>query len=115
MLNQEKANQITEFLSRDIAHTKAMLDMAPETVLAELGKAGIDCTLEEIKEYGKTLNSAIEASQKEELSEEDLEQVSGGVAITAGLILGLAGCLAAGAAVGGTAVYVTYRAVKGGW
>lgn len=115
MLTQEKADQITTFLSRNIEHTKELLEMAPETVLVEINSAGIECNLDELVEYGKVLNSAIELSQKDELTEQDLEQVSGGVVITAGLILGLAGCLVAGAVVGGTAVYITYRAVKGGW
>lgn len=115
MLTQEKANQISEFLSKDIERTKKMLDMEPADVLVEIKAAGIECELEELMEYGKALNAAIVMSQKEELNEEDLEQVAGGVVITAGLILGLAGCLVAGAAVGGTAVFVTYQVVKRGW
>lgn len=115
MLTQEKANLITEFLSKDIEYTKTLLEMEPEAVLAELHAAGIDCELDELVEYGKILNSAVAMSQKAELDEADLEQVAGGVAITAGLILGLAGCLAAGAAVGGTAVFVTYKVVTKGW
>lgn len=115
MLTQEKANQITEYLSKDIEHTKELLDMEPSVVLAEIKAAGIECELDELVEYGKVLNSAVEMSQKEELNEDDLEQVAGGVVITAGLILGLAGCLAAGAVVGGTGVYVTYKIVKKGW
>lgn len=115
MLTQDKANLITEYLSKDIEYTKTLLDMEPEVVLAKLQAAGIDCELDELVEYGKALNSAVAMNQKSELDADDLEQVSGGVVITAGLILGLAGCLAAGAAVGGTAVHVTYVAVKKGW
>lgn len=115
MLTQEKANIITEFLSKDIEYTKTLLDMEPEEVLAKLQAAGIDCELDELVKYAEALNSAVAMSQKAELDEDDLEQVAGGVAITAGLVLGLAGCLAGGAAVGGTAVYVTYKVVTKGW
>ena len=103
MLTQFKADQISEYLSKDIEHTKELLDMEPELVLNELKAAGIECELEELVENGDVLNKAVAMSQKNELNEEDLEQVAGGVAITAGLILGLAGCLVAGAAVGGAA------------
>lgn len=115
MLTQEKADQITSFLSRDIDHARVLLEMEPAEALAEVNAAGIECSLDDIKEYGKVLCSAMEVAQKGEFSEEDLDQVAGGVVITAGLILGLAGCLVAGAAVGGTAVFVTYQAVKRGW
>ena len=115
MLTQEKADQITSFLSQDIDRAKVLLEMEPEEALAEINSAGIECSLNEIKEYGKVLCSAIEITQKGELNEDDLQQVAGGVIITAGLILGLAGCLVAGAAVGGTAVFVTYQVVKNGW
>ena len=117
MLTQEKANLITEYLSKDINHTKELLDREPEVVLAELNAAGIDCELEELVAYGEILNNAVAMSQKSELNEEDLEQVAGGagVTITAGLILALGGSLVAGAAVGGAAVYVTYKVVTKGW
>ena len=116
MLTQEKANVITEYLSKDIEHTKELLDAEPEVVLAELKAAGIECDLDELKEYSEVLNAAVVVSQKGELNEEELDQVAGGsITITAGLILGLAGCLVAGAVVGGTAVFVTYKIVKKGW
>ena len=115
MLTQEKTNLITEYLSRDIEYTKTLLDKAPEEVAAELTAAGIECSVEEIVAYGKALDSAVASLQSDELDESSLDQVAGGVVITGTLILGLAGCLAAGAAVGGIAVTGTYHVVKHGW
>ena len=117
MLTQEKADLITEYLSKDIEHTKELLDAEPEVVLAELKASGIECELDELKEYGEALNSAVALSQKGELSEDELNQVAGGepITITAGLVLGLAGSLVAGAVVGGLAVFAVYKIVKKGW
>ena len=73
MLTQEKANLISDYLYKDIDHTKELLDAEPEAVLAELKAAGIDCELEELVEYGNALNSAMAATQSGELNEEDLD------------------------------------------
>ena len=64
MLTQFKADQISEYLSKDIEHTKELLDMEPELVLNELKAAGIECELEELVENSDVLNKAVAMSQK---------------------------------------------------
>ncbi|MEN1761409.1 MULTISPECIES: Nif11-like leader peptide family RiPP precursor [Anoxynatronum] len=58
---------------------KLMQQETPEEVQALLKENGVDLTIEEINTVREALLKAMERSEEGELSEEDLEEVTGGV------------------------------------
>ncbi|MBQ9252452.1 MAG: class IIb bacteriocin, lactobin A/cerein 7B family [Clostridia bacterium] len=76
MLTQEKADIITKYLDENEDKRKELFELEPAEAAKELNKVGIDCTAQELEEYGKALQISL---AKDELSPEQLESVAGGV------------------------------------
>lgn len=90
MLTQERADVISKYLADDHDRAKALLDMEPAQALTEINSAGYDFTEEELIEYCNALKLAISG---DELNPDELDAVSGGVAIGLGVMIacGVAG------------------------
>lgn len=99
MLTQERAESLTNFLTADADKAKALLEMEPEAALAEINAAGFDFTVEELNEYCEAFKATVAQGQGE-LNDSELDNVAGGIVLTAGMVWGLAGCFAGGAAIG---------------
>jgi len=97
MLTVERAEVLTDFLKSDIARTEELFAMEPEVALEAINSNGFDFELSEINEYCDEFKTAVAQG---ELEESQLDGVSGGVVITTGIVLGLIGCFAGGAAIG---------------
>ena len=106
--NAQRDQLLADFLISDKERAYRLLDMEPAEALKEINAAGYDFTLEEIQSFGDQLASWINTSSGgDELSEEALDNVAGGLVVTAGVLAagvalfgaGLAGSIAIGVAV----------------
>lgn len=112
VLKEERAALLSNFLVADKERALSLLNLEPEVAVKEINSNGYDFTVEEVEEFGKQLVSL--ANSNEELSEEALENVSGGVLVVT------AGVLAAGVALFGAGLSASVAigiavANKKGW
>ena len=75
LLTEEKAKVISEYLMADQERAQRLLEIAPEDAAKEMSADGCAVTAEELVEFGSAMAQAF---GKEELSENDLENVAGG-------------------------------------
>lgn len=91
-MNKERINQITEALLQNENEVAALFELSPADAAAKLAEMGFDFTEAELVEYGKILDQEKKAAEAcGELSEDALENVSGGgllAAAVAGVIVG---------------------------
>lgn len=80
MLTNERAELIAKYLTADKERAQALLELSPEEAAAKINADGHDFTADEIQEFGKNLQAVV---QSDELDENALEDVSGGVVISA--------------------------------
>ena len=97
MLNIERAEALTNFLKSDPARAEKLLGMEPEVALKEKNDNGYDFNIDELNEYCAEFKAVVTQG---ELDDTQLENVAGGIVLTAGMVWGLAGCFAGGAAIG---------------
>ena len=90
---KEGAKKLEDLFRDESFVTEMMKQNTPEEAQVFLAAHGVECTLEEVKAMGKAMKAAAQAKQTgEELSEDELEDVSGGS------VLLIAGGIAAGIA-----------------
>lgn len=89
LLTLERTETLGKYLTEDPARAKALLDLSAEDAAKKLKDEGYDFTAEELAEFGENLAAASSAAPSGELSEENLQNVSGGVlaAAAAGVYL----------------------------
>lgn len=77
-MEEKRAEALSNFLTADAERAKELLSMEPADALVAINAEGYDFTIEELSEFGAEVRrvSALEG----EISEENLEQVAGGVA-----------------------------------
>ena len=97
VLTEEKAKVISEYLMADKERAQRLLDMAPEAAAEEMNAAGCGITAEELIEFGAAM---AQPSGNEELSEDDLENVAGGLGLVATYAVACGIALACGYGVG---------------
>lgn len=97
MMNTERAEALTNYLTTDADKAKALLAMEPAEALAEINAAGYDFTMDELNEYASAFKAAFTEG---ELDVDALDNVAGGIVLTTGMVVGLAACFAGGAAIG---------------
>ena len=85
----DRVNQISEFLAQDLQGTKALMEMEPAEAAEALAKKGFTVTGEELAEYGEELKKMGKTTEGE-LDEKDLENVSGGIAASTVILIGMA-------------------------
>ena len=98
-ISDERIQKLTEVLSADKEEGQKLIDMSPEEAVAAINAKGYDFSVEELKSFAEKLKNVMQ--KKDELSEEDLVSVAGGMGV--GATIGVA-CLIAfgtGVAVGG--------------
>ena len=84
MLTQERADIISQFLADDQERARVLLDLEPEEALAKINAEGYDFTVKELIEYCDALKLAIAEG---ELNPDDLDNVSGGVVVSVGVMI----------------------------
>ena len=84
MLTQDRADIISQFLADDQERARMLLDLEPEEALEKINAAGHDFTVEELIEYCNALKLAIADG---ELNADDLDNVSGGVVVSVGVMI----------------------------
>lgn len=91
-MTTQRISQITEALLKNESEVPALFELSPADAAAKLAQMGFDFTEEELVEYGKILNEEKkQAESGSELSEDALDNVSGGgllAAAVAGVIVG---------------------------
>lgn len=111
MLTAERANLLSNFLVEDKERAYRLLDLEPEAALKEINSNGFDFTIDEVEEFGKQLASLV--NEGDELSEEALASVSGGLVVTAGVLA--AGVALFGAGLSASVAIGIAVANKKGW
>ena len=87
-MDNERINEISNFLAKDIEATKKLLDLDPEKAAEQITAQGFEVTATELVEYGEKLKE-LGAAKKDELDEADLENVAGGIAFSTLLLIGI--------------------------
>lgn len=91
-MTQERANVLTDYLSKDVELAQALLNMEPAEALTKINSAGYDYTLEELNDYAHALKAA---KAKGELNLDELDNVAGGFGLGAAAL-----CIGGGIVVG---------------
>ena len=86
MLTQERADLISKLLSDDADRANKLLAVTPEEAVTQINALGNDFTVDELKEYGKLLNIAV---NNDELGADELDSVAGGLAVKVTVNLGV--------------------------
>lgn len=112
VLTAERSELLSNFLIQDKERAYRLLEQDAEVAVAEINNNGYDFTVEEVQEFGAQLVKLM--NQGDELSEESLASVSGGVLVVT------AGVLAAGVALFGAGLSASVAigiavANKKGW
>jgi predicted ribosomally synthesized peptide with nif11-like leader len=108
---EQKLAQLQAKIEADKSLAEKLLSQEnPQDVQSLLKEQGLDFSIEEIDMLRQALVRALEKNAGDELSDEDLENVAGGFAITA--IVALIGAIAGAVSVAGA---VTDQAVRSRW
>lgn len=97
MLTIERAEALTNFLKSDPTRAEKLFGKEPEDALKEINTNGFDFSIDELNEYCAEFKAVVIQG---ELDENQLENVAGGVVLTAAMVWGLAACFAGGTAIG---------------
>ena len=110
VLTEERATKLSNYLLSDVDRAKKLADYPAEEALAMINADGNDFTIDEIKEFGKIMEHVSTTKAEDgELDDSALEEVAGGIVITAGL-------LAAGVALFTAGVTFGYKVARDrGW
>lgn len=76
-MKDSRAEALSKYLTSDADRAAKLLSEEPEVVLATINADGYDFTIDELKEFGAEVRRI---SALDELSEDSLENVAGGVA-----------------------------------
>lgn len=87
-MTEERIEKLTNYLREDQEKELVLLQMQPEEACIKIQADGYDYTVDEIIEYGNLVRT-VAAQMDDEISEADLEMVSGG-GITLGALVGAA-------------------------
>ncbi len=107
-MNNERLQSLADYMSADENRAEALFSMSAEEAVKAINADGNDFTVDELKDLAKGLESVSEGSG--ELSEEALDNVSGGFVATCTAIY----CAAVGVYAGATALRA-YGRYKGYW
>lgn len=93
---EKKLNQLQAKIEADQGFVEKLFVLeSPEEVQGFLKAEGLDFELEEINMLKDALAKAVAKSEGAELSDEDLEEVAGGIVITAGAVAATAAVVSA--------------------
>lgn len=113
MTEEQKNEKIQEVFSDKEFVEKLLAMETAEEVQAAVKEKGLELTLEEIEATKKSIINSLEKNDSDEVSDDQLEQVAGGFAITTALaIAGVITGAASGGAALGTAIN---RWTRGRW
>lgn len=89
-LTVERAKALSDYLVSDNERAKRLVELSADEAVKHINADGHDYTIEELKEFGEVANKAAEVlTENDEMSEEQLGEVSGGSQIWAGIGIGI--------------------------
>lgn len=104
MINEKALTDFFTKIQNDTAFAKSVVDAQdPKAVLGLAKESGIELTEGDIIAAKEILIKAMEQGDQSELSEEELENVAGGLVVTTGLLITL-GVIGAAATIGGAII-----------
>lgn len=104
MINEKALADFFAKIKDDEAFAKSVVDaQEPKAVLGLAKESGIELTEDDVIAAKEFLVKAMEQGDKSELSEEELENVAGGLVVTTGLLVTL-GVIGAAATIGGALI-----------
>jgi predicted ribosomally synthesized peptide with nif11-like leader len=113
-MTQEQKNEKIQEVFADKEFVEKLLAMdTPEEVQAAVKEKGLELTLEEIEATKKSIVNSLEKNDSDEVSDDQLEQVAGGFAITTALVI--AGAITAGATGAAALGSAVHRWTGGRW
>jgi len=110
VLTEERAKKLSDYLIADVEKAQRLADLPADEALVLINAEGYDFTIDEIKDFGLVMERvSSQSNQNEELNEEELEEVAGGIVITSAV-------LAAGVALFTAGVTFGYKVARDrGW
>ena len=75
-LTSERTEMLGKYLQENVERAKTLVELEPAEALKKINADGYDFSIEEIIEFGENLRNA---SASDELTEENLSKVAGGV------------------------------------
>lgn len=97
ILTEQRAKLLADYLMEDKERANRLFNMAPEDAVSEINAAGFNFTTEELIEFGDAMSIA---AKNGELTEDDLEDVAGGLGVVATYLIACGIALACGYGVG---------------
>lgn len=83
-MTNERVAQLADFLKADVERAKKLMDLSPEEAVKIINENGNDFTVDEVVEFGLNLKNVV--AQADELSEDNLDDVAGGLAAAAAAV-----------------------------
>jgi lactobin A/cerein 7B family class IIb bacteriocin len=109
VLTDERAKKLSDYLVSDVERAQRLVDLPADEALVLINAEGNDFTIDEIKDFGLVMEHVSQSNKDEELNEEELEEVAGGIVITSAV-------LAAGVALFTAGVTFGYKVARDrGW
>lgn len=87
VLTNERAEMLANYLTADVNKAKELVDLPVEDAVKAINADGYDFTVDELKDFGEILQSvAGNANADGEIDAEALDNVAGGVVISAAVL-----------------------------
>lgn len=91
-LTTERAEILAKYLLSNEERAKQLVNTPVDEAVKEINADGFDFTVDELKEFGESMKTIAEkAENKDELSMESLEDVSGGLVVSGAVAAALIG------------------------
>jgi len=86
VLTGERAEKLSNYLRSDLERAKKLVDLPAEEALALINADNNDFTIEELKDFRDVMEQIAKKGGDDELQEEDLATVAGGIVISGAVL-----------------------------
>ncbi len=87
MLTGDRAKKLSDYLLKDTEKAQKLLDLPVDDAQKIINAEGNDFTIDELKDFGKVMEQVSKTkSENDELNEEDLTEVAGGIVISGAVL-----------------------------
>lgn len=87
VLTNERAEMLANYLTADVNKAKKLIDLPVEDALKEINAEGFDFSIDELKDFGEILQNVVSVANEDgEIDADTLDNIAGGVVISAAVL-----------------------------